>query len=177
MPSAESAARGRALLRSRIEAAPSLLARLPERQPALLDAHLPKPRTIVTTGIGTSEGHARHLAELASRGFGWPSRFASAGSLESGAPPGAERDWLVVFSQGLSPNARTALTHVEAWGAVLIVTGLAPGMSDADGLTAEKRDWLLALEAAGCLRIDLGCGAEYGALLRVMGARAGYPIV
>ena len=41
----------------------------------------------VTTGIGTSEGHARHLAELAARGFGQPARFASTGSLAAGPPP------------------------------------------------------------------------------------------
>lgn len=174
MPSAESAAQGRALLRERVAEAPGILRRLPDVSRSLLELERPLPRTLVTTGIGTSEGHARHLAETAVRGFGWPARFASTGSLEAGPPPGSERDWLVVFSQGLSPNARVAFSRIEAWGAVLLVTGLGPELTPAEGLTSEKRAWLAALEEAGVVRIDLGCGAEYGALLRVVGARAGY---
>ena len=176
MPSPESAARGRTLLAARVEAAPEFVARLPDRLPALEHAPRALPRCLVTTGIGTSEGHARHLAEVAARHAGQPARFASTGSLAGGAPPGAESDWLVVFSQGLSANARHALAHVDAWGGVILVTGLSLETSVADGLTAEKRAWLAHLDSRGVVRIDLGCGAEYGALLRVIGARAGYVV-
>ena len=79
-----------------------------------------------------------------------------------------------MFSQGLSANARHALEHVDRWGVVVLVTGLRPDMTQADGLSHEKRGWLERLEAHGVVRVDLGCGAEYGSLLRVIGARAGY---
>jgi creatinine amidohydrolase len=132
---------------------------------------------LVTTGIGTSEGHARHLAELANRWAGWPARFASTGSLARGAPPGSEQDWLVVFSQGLSANARFALQDVERWGGVVLISGLPwPGSSDFAELAADKRDWLESLAARGVIRIEMGCGPEYGALIRVVGARVGYAI-
>jgi len=178
MPSADSsgdsAARGRALLAERIAEAPAALAAMPSHQPALATLGREGPRTLVATGIGTSEGHARHFAEVASRLLGWPARFASTASLSLPPPASASGDWLVVFSQGLSANARHALEHVDRWGVVVLVTGLRPDMTQADGLSHEKRGWLERLEARGVVRVDLGCGAEYGSLLRVIGARAGY---
>jgi len=185
MPSTESpgpaavrdtAGKGRALLASRVAATPEILAGLPERFPSLMAGGESLPRCVVTTGVGTSEGHARHLAELAAGYCDQPARFASTGSLSAGAPPGASADWLIVFSQGLSANARFALTDVGAWGRVFLVTGLHRGLSEEEGLSAEKRAWLDVLESRGVTLLDLGCGAEYGALLRVMGARAGYVI-
>lgn len=173
----DTAARGRALLAERIAAAPGLLAEIPSRQPDLLGAGgLPHgvPRALVATGIGTSEGHARHFAEVAARYLGWPARFASTASLAAPPPAAARSDWLVVFSQGLSANARHALAHVDAWGGVVLVTGLRPESGEAEGLSDEKRAWLSQLDARGVVRVDLGCGAEYGSLLRVIGARAGY---
>ncbi len=173
----DTAARGRALLASRVAAAPDALEALPERQPSLRRLLPPAavgPRVLVATGIGTSEGHARHFAEVASRCFGWPARFASTASLQRPPHAFAKRDWLVVFSQGLSANARHALQHADAWGGVVLVTGLGLDAGEDDGLSPEKRSWLEALEARGAVRVDLGCGAEYGSLLRVIGARAGY---
>lgn len=156
--------------------APDFVAAVPERLAALIDRPALLPRALVTTGIGTSEGHARHLAELAARTLGLPARFASTGALAEGPSPGAEQDWLVVFSQGLSANARHALRHVEAYRGVVLVTGLAPGDPDPAALSADKRAWLASLERRGVVRVELGCGPEYGALVRVIGARAGYAI-
>ncbi|MBJ21937.1 MAG: creatininase family protein [bacterium] len=174
MPSPETAARGRALLAERIASVPGTVAALPDRFAALEGVMGDPPRCLVTTGIGTSEGHARHLAEVAGRYCGQPARFASTGSLMSHSPPGSGADWLVVFSQGLSANARHALAHVDDWSGVILVTALSRATSAAEGLDDEKRAWLENLEARGVIRLDLGCGTEYGALLRVIGARAGY---
>jgi creatinine amidohydrolase len=148
---------------------------VPNHFPELLERPRVLPRCLVTTGIGTSEGHARHLAEVSARWVGQPARFATTGSLSAGPPPGAEEDWLVVFSQGLSASARYALCHLESWGGVLLVTGL-PGQDDPEllELHGEKRAWLDTLAKAGVVQLDLGCGTEYGALLRVVGARVGY---
>jgi len=176
MPSPETAARGRTLLAERVRAAPEIVAALPPRFEALEAVPRDLPRCLVTTGIGTSEGHARHLAEVAARFCGQPARFASTGSLAGGSPPGARADWLVVFSQGLSANARYALAHVDDWGGVILVTGLSAATSEEEGLDPEKRIWLEHLDRRGVVRLDLGCGTEYGALLRVIGARAGYVV-
>lgn len=176
MPNPEVASRGRGLLRERVESAAAVISAIPSGVPALLTAPVELPRCLVTTGIGTSEGHARHLAEVAARFCGQPARFASTGSLSRGAPPGAENDWLIVFSQGLSANARHALTDPGRWAGVFLVTGLSEDTTKEDGLSDEKKDWLKDLSGCGVTRIDLGCGAEYGALIRVIGARAGYVV-
>ncbi|MEZ4280026.1 MAG: creatininase family protein [Myxococcota bacterium] len=173
---ADTAARGRALLAERIAAAPAHVAAVPEILAPLVSRPVRLPRCLVTTGIGTSEGHARHLAELAARFFDQPARYASTGSLAAGPPPGADRDWLVVFSQGLSANARFALRDVEAWGGVVLVTGLALEGPHAAQTRADKREWLVSLERRGVVRIELGCGPEYGMLPRVIGARMGYAV-
>ncbi len=177
MPGADTAQRGRRLLESRIAEAPDRVERVPPLLSELRERPSRLPRTLVTTGIGTSAGHARHLAEVASRWAGQPARFVSTGALAGGAPPDASEDWLVVFSQGLSPNARFALRHAHAWGGVLLVTGLStrpePGAEDGG---PERREWLEALAEAGVVRLELGCGPESGALVRVIGARVGYAL-
>ena len=174
----ESAARGRRLLAERIAVAPSVLRGLPPRLPALAPSCLALPRMLVTTGLGTSEGHARHLAALAARTLGQPARFESTGALARCTPPGASADWLVVFSQGLSANARHALIDVDAWGGVVVVTGLPVDSVDREDWTAgaEKAEWIRALRDRGVVFVDLGSGGEYGSLLRVVGARAGYVV-
>ena len=128
--SAESASRGRALLAARVAEASDHVARVPDFLDALEHAPRKMPRCLVTTGIGTSEGHARHLAEAASRWMGQPARFASTGSLMCGAPQDSKEDWLVVFSQGLSPNARHAFRDVSQWGGVVLVTGVSPSTTE-----------------------------------------------
>ncbi|MFK7897131.1 MAG: creatininase family protein [Myxococcota bacterium] len=172
----DTAASGRALIASRAAEAAAAVAAVPAIFPELLDRPAALPRSLVATGIGTSEGHARHLAEVASRLTDQPARFASTGSLRAGAPQGSEEDWLVVFSQGLSANARYALQDVESWGGVILVTGLSLTATVEEGLSAEKRAWLEDLEARGVVFVEMGCGCEYGALIRVIGARVGYAI-
>ena len=124
--SADSAAQGRELLATRVAEASQFVARVPDLLHALLTSPQRLPRNLVTTGIGTSEGHARHLAEAAGRWLGQPARYATTGSLMHGAPPNSGEDWLVVFSQGLSANARHAFRDVECWGGVVFVMGLQP---------------------------------------------------
>ncbi|MEO1934208.1 MAG: creatininase family protein [Myxococcales bacterium] len=176
MSPADSARRGRELLAERVGQASGFVEQVPNVLDALKDRRLDLPRLLVTTGIGTSEGHARHLAEAAVRWLGQPARFASTGSLARNTPPYSKRDWLVVFSQGLSANARHALRRIEEWGGVILVTGLSRDSASEDAGSEEKRTWLEDLARRGVIQIELGCGLEYGTLLRVIGARVGYAV-
>lgn len=174
---AAAATASRGLLADRIARAGGLVAQVPELLEPLLERPQRLPRLLVTTGIGTSEGHARHLAEAAVRYTGQPARFAATGSIEAGAPPGCEQDWLVVFSQGLSENARFALRDVESWAGVVLICGLPrPGAAGFEALPVDKQSWLRELEARGVVQVELGCDAEYGLLIRVLGARLGYAV-
>lgn len=200
MAKAESGENGRLLLADRTSEASAFVSRVPVLLDGLKENPPRLPRLLVTTGIGTSEGHARHLAEAAMRWLGQPARFATTGSLAQGAPPHSDQDWLVVFSQGLSANARHALRHIEQWAGVILVTGLRRGEvsavvppavtphegalrdSEEQSATSDgtdpsgKQAWLEDLESRGVIRVDMGCGVETGLLLRVIGARVGYAV-
>jgi creatinine amidohydrolase len=161
-----------ALLRERADRAPDLV-----RAAAALDlGALPfAPRAVrafVTTGVGSSAAHAALLAHLLSVELGLPARCAPAGAFVT-RPRDARRDVLIVFSQGLSPNARLALADPRAWHGVVLVTGVAP---EDDEAGAERRAVLAAVERAGGLCVRLPGGLEYGALLRLAGPLAGYAI-
>lgn len=162
------------LLRERADGAPDLV-----REAASLDLP-PLPfagravRSFVTTGIGSSEAHAKLLAHLLAVELGLPARWAPAGAFV--APPGdVERDVLIVFSTGLSPNARLALASAAAWRSVILVSGVAPG-DIAAGAGAEKLAALEAVRDVGGVCIRAPGGLEYGTLLRVAAPLAGYAI-
>lgn len=93
-------------------------------------------RRFVTTGVGTSEGPARLLAHLLSTHAGADARFVPLSALAeaaaragAAAPPGAlslggADSVLVVFSQGLSPNAQLALAPAARFAALLVYTSV-----------------------------------------------------
>lgn len=159
-----------ALLRGRADRAPQLV-----REAARLEIpDLPfAPRAVrsfVTTGVGSSAAAAKLLAHLLAVELGVPARFAPAGAFV--APPrDVERDVLIVFSTGLSPNARLALSAPHAWRSVVVAGAVDPRDAAAG---AEKLDAIAALQRAGGLYLQLPGGTEYGALLRVAAPVAAY---
>jgi creatinine amidohydrolase len=126
-------------------------------------------RCIVTTGIGSSAAHARFFAQVLAECLGLPARFTPTGSLGTTPISGRSRDALVVFSQGLSPNARFAFEELERWGAVVLVT--AQGLSQQTG---DRSRWLDALRARGVAVIDFAAPDEFGMLVRVVGPLLGF---
>lgn len=88
----------------------------------------------VTTGVGTSEGPARLLAHLLSTHSGRAARFVPLSALAEAAAPsaapltaeaaGGPQTVLVVFSQGLSPNAQLALAQAERFAALMVYTSV-----------------------------------------------------
>jgi creatinine amidohydrolase len=117
--------------------------------------------SLVTTGIGTSEAQARVLAHLVSERTARPARFLPASALTS---PGPERaaDTLIVFSQGLSPNALLALAHASRWRHVVLATAV----------TDARR--LAPLHARGVVVVGFHGEDEYATLVRITGAVAGH---
>jgi creatinine amidohydrolase len=88
--------------------------------------------------------------------------------LASGTLPDCERDALVVFSQGLAPNARFALQAPARWRGMLLVTASTPG-----GAGPERAAWLAALESAGAGIVRFPPENEYDSLVRVQGPLCG----
>lgn len=151
--------RAHRLLAARAAAAPLALERSLDCSWPRLD--LGRPRRLVTTGVGSSEAHARFLAQVVDEHTALPARFQPLGALVL-PPRRAREDLLVVFSQGLSPNARLVLASAGEWHRVVLAT-------------ASREEALLApLHAAGVQVVPFEGGEERGTLLRVQGPLAAY---
>ncbi|HZR83789.1 MAG TPA: creatininase family protein [Candidatus Binatia bacterium] len=190
---------GLRLLEARVDGATSALASaLAEVRPAVAAAAADaaredagRTRRVVATGAGSSAAHARFLASVLVE-LGVPARFAPLTCFLGEAPPGAAEETLVVFSQGLAPNARLALAHAGAFRTAWLVTsvvddpaaGDAPSgdrrlasAGDAPGdpaSIAERRSFLALARERGLRVLRTPGGDEYGALLRVVGPMVGY---
>lgn len=133
--------------------------------PALRDALTRGP--VVTTGVGSSLAHARYLAWLLRTFAGVPAWDVPIGAFVE-APPTAARDQvLVVFSQGLAPNARFPLAFRDRYRATILVTAADIDDPARAGAAREARD-------QGVLVVTLPCAREYDVLLRVVGPMIGY---
>jgi hypothetical protein len=133
----------------------------------------PVPGRIVATGIGSSEAHARYLVWLLNRTTTVPAEFAPLGSF------GLARGWdspdraLVVFSQGLSANARMALSTRHRFAHRILFTASTP-----DGLRAsgkpDRAAMLESLAGAGTEIVPFPLEDEYTVLIRVIGPALGF---
>src|SRR5215470_9208176 len=98
---------GHAILTARLRTIPAALAATAARELVPLDLGDRPIRRVIATGVGSSAAHAALLAHEVRRA----GRDATAVPLSAflAAPAPAPDDVLVVFSQGLSPNAGLAL--------------------------------------------------------------------
>ncbi len=118
--------------------------------PLVLPRDLGTHRRWITTGVGASEGPARFLAAIL-RGEGVLADFAPISAFAEAAPPA---DACVVFSQGLSPNARIPLARASSYARTLLVSAAEVG------------------DSAGAFVVRHGPAVEDGLLLRVVGPAA-----
>lgn len=164
---------GLAILRGRQARLPAAL-REALTAPLALDAvtrALRSARAVVTTGVGCSLAHARYLSWLLRTHAGLPSWDVPTGSFL--VPPRSDSvpkdDVLVVFSQGLSPNARFPLAHARSYRALVLVTA-------AEGDSAERAAAVRAAASAGAIVVRMPCAPEYEVLMRVVGPMVGFAV-
>lgn len=166
---------GRELLAARLAAIPAALQQTLDESEARPDlgfarglAAAERERPVFTTGIGASEGPARVLADLLGRagrraGFRPLSQLvAEAGS--PGTKSACGDALLVLFSQGLSPNAELALALAPRFRGLLVYTSVRPdagGDRAAAALARAARD--------GALIAVLPPACEDRLFLRVLG--------
>lgn len=166
-----SAAGGEALLAARIARIPAALDAVAASPAPNLGDLAARSRRIVVTGLGSSASCARVLVHALGEPDGPCARFAPASALLA-PPPSARDDVLVVFSQGLSPNARLVLATPEAWKRVVLVTATGGG-GGARADAPDKRTVLARLARAGAIVVPMPGEDEYGTLVRVLGPVAG----
>jgi len=163
---------GHRLLARRVAAGPALVQ-------AMLDLPLPRwPKAArdhpwIVTGVGSSETHARLLAAEVARLGGPAADFVPlAAFFDDPAGRCVRGRFLVVISQGLSPNCRPALAVADcAAGAALFTAATVRGAREAGHADRAQalEDWL----AAGRTIFPLIPENEYAVLLRVLGPLAG----
>jgi creatinine amidohydrolase len=151
---------GHALLAARLATIQDAVARTAGRRVPALDLGTTPVRRVVATGVGSSAAHAALLVHELRR----TRRDAAVVPLSMflAPPPAAPDDVLVVFSQGLSPNARLALVTADRWRRVVVVTAV----------TDEAR--LAPLRATGVVVHTIDGADEFGTLVRVVGPMTGY---
>lgn len=151
---------GHAILTARLRTIPAALAATAARAVTPLGLGDRPIRRIVTTGVGSSAAHAALLAHEVRRGG--RDAVAVPLSLFVDLAPPAPDDVLVVFSQGLSPNARLALDAAARFRRAVLVTAV----------TDEDR--LAPLRAAGAVVQTIDGEDERGTLVRAVGPMTGY---
>ncbi|NRA07924.1 MAG: creatininase family protein [Myxococcales bacterium] len=168
METERQAAVARAKLARRLDALPGEACRA-------LTAPLPPPpfdplevRRIWVTGLGSSAAQARLLAHCLCEYAELDARFLPSGALHAGPPDQASRDALLVFSQGLSPNARFALQSPARWRALGLATAVSATHRDPERLAMRER-----VEAAGGWLVTFPGEDEYDGLMRVTGPLTG----
>jgi hypothetical protein len=144
------------VIRGRLAALPACLREVAGRVGAGAGAGLGRDGGVVVTGVGASEAPARMIAELW-REAGVAASFAPLSAFASGSRAAKDRRGLVVFSQGLSPNARLALARAGEFREALVFTSV-------------REDAALArFVAQGGRAVVLPPEREQGALVRVLG--------
>ncbi len=151
---------GHRILTERVARLPAIVARAARETDVALDLGPLRARRLATTGIGSSEAHARLLAHLVAEHTTLPARFLPPSALLAPGPEHAD-DALVVFSQGLSPNAQLVLTHAARWQRLVLATAVTdPGR-------------LAPLRGRGIAVVHFAGEDEYGTLVRVIGPLTG----
>lgn len=151
---------GHALLASRLRELPDAVARTARRGIAPLDLGDRPIRRVVATGVGSSAAHAALLVHVL-RAAGRDAVVVPLSTFLASPAPSPD-DVLVVFSQGLSPNACLALDTPDRWRRVVLVTAV----------TAPAR--LEPLQAAAVAVQTIDGEDEFGTLVRVVGPMTGY---
>jgi len=164
---------GHALLAQRLACIPEVLAAMIARGPAPLRPATLASRRFIITGTGSSEAHARYLAMLLNL---YTDRSAAY------LPLSGFVDWhreafagktLVVFSQGVSPNAQIALNRRGDFAHSVLFTATTPAAARAAG-KHERAALLDGIIYAGGDLIEFPLAEEYTTLIRFVGPLAGY---
>ena len=164
---------GHALLAKRLAQISDVIGGMLARSPAPL-----KPATLasthfIVTGTGSSEAHARYLTMLLNLYTQRSAAYLPLSGFTAHLQPAFEGKTLVVFSQGVSPNAQLALRRRNEFSNTILFTATTPAAARAAGKT-DRAVLLQALLDEGGELIEFPLAEEYTTLIRFVGPMAGY---
>lgn len=164
---------GHALLAARLAAVPATLAAMLERGPAPLSPRTLASSRFIVTGTGSSEAHARYLATLLNLHSDRAAAFLPLSGFVEPAPGAFAGRTLVVFSQGVSPNAQIALRRRREFAHLVLFSSTTPAAALAAG-KPERASLLQTLLDEGHQLVEFPLAEEYTTLIRFVGPLAGY---
>lgn len=164
---------GHDLLAARLAAIPGILADMIARGPAPLRPATLASRRFIVTGTGSSEAHARYLTMLLNLHTDRAAAYLPLSGFTTAEPASFTGATLVVFSQGVSPNAQIALRRRGDFAHCVLFTATTP----AAALAAGKPDRAALLQGildSGGELVEFPLAEEYTTLIRFVGPLAGY---
>lgn len=164
---------GHRLLFQRMEQIPGELAGMLVRGlPQLRPATLASERFIVT-GTGSSEAHARYFCTLINHCTDRAAAYIPLSHFVGQDLRLFSDRTLVVFSQGISPNAQIALARCAEFRHTVVFTATTPNGARVSG-KSERADLICDIVERGGDVVYFPLSEEYTTLLRIVGPLCGY---
>lgn len=160
--------RGLSLLQARLEALPGLLLRHGIAPPPPLSPRTHATRHFVIVGTGSSEAHGRYLEHLINLHTAASAEFVPLSGFLRDAPEARRGKTLVVFSQGLSPNAQTAFGRRREFEHCVVFTAATADGARRSGKLA-RAQLLEQLVNEGAEIVQFPLEDEYTTLIRLVG--------
>ncbi len=164
---------GHQLLAARLAGIPATLAGMLERGPTPLSGRTLATQRFLVTGTGSSEAHARYLVMLLNMFTDRAAAYLPLSGFVEPAPGAFAGKTLVVFSQGVSPNAQIALRRRREFAHTVLFTASTPAAALAAG-KPERAALLQGLLDEGNELVEFPLAEEYTTLIRFVGPLAGY---
>jgi len=164
---------GHQLLASRLAQIPAVLAQMLARPPAPLQPATLAATHFIVTGTGSSEAHARYLAMLLNLHTGRTASYLPLSGFTAAHREAFAGRTLVVFSQGVSPNAQIALNRHREFARTVLFSATTPGVAAAAG-KPDRAALLRQLLDAGGELVVFPLAEEYTTLIHFVGPMTGY---
>jgi hypothetical protein len=164
---------GHDLLAHRIASIPAALAAMIANGPPHLRAATHAARRFIITGTGSSEAHARYLTMLLNLHTDRAAAYLPLSGFTLADSASFAGATLVVFSQGLSPNAQIALHRRREFSHCILFTATTPAAARAAG-KPDRAALLQGIVDAGGEILEFPLAEEYTTLIRFVGPMAGY---
>lgn len=164
---------GHALLAERLARIPGIIGEMIERGPAPLKPASLSTMRFVVTGTGSSEAHARYLSMLLNLYCDRAATYVPLSGFTTAHREAFEGKTLVVFSQGVSPNAQIAINRRGDFVHTILFSATTPEAAQQAG-KEDRANLLRMLLDEGSDLVVFPLAEEYTTLIRFVGPLAGY---
>jgi creatinine amidohydrolase len=164
---------GHEILGQRLDLIPGILEEMLANGPRKLGAATLASERFIVTGTGSSEAHARYLATLLNLHTERAAAYLPLSGFVDSPPANFAGKTLIVFSQGVSPNAQIALQRRGDFAHSVLFSATTPKAAEQAG-KPDRAQLLRNLQSAGAELVEFPLAEEYTTLIRFVGPMAGY---